>query len=187
MKAHILATTAAIALMGVCGTASAQETDAMADAAATAAMPQATGYFAAPSTLPFHAPDFTQISEDDYIPSYEQAMAIHSAEIAAIKANPEAPTFGNTIVALEESGQMLGRINAVFFALTGSNTTDRLDDINTEMSPRLTAHYDAITLDPDLFARVKAVYDQREALIWVSKMRSCWKTPMKAWSMPVPC
>lgn len=164
MKAHILATTAAIALMGVCGTASAQETDAMADAAATAAMPQATGYFAAPSTLPFHAPDFTKISEDDYIPSYEQAMAIHSAEIAAIKANPEAPTFGNTIVALEESGQMLGRINAVFFALTGSNTTDRLDDINTEMSPRLTAHYDAITLDPDLFARVKTVYDQREAL-----------------------
>lgn len=164
MKAQILATTAAAALLGACTTMPGGETDTMADAAATTPMPQATGYFASESTLPFHAPDFTKISEDQYIPSYEQAMAIHSAEIAAIKNNSEAPTFENTIVALEKSGQMLGRINAVFYALTGSNTTDRLDEIDTEIGPKLTAHYDAITLDPELFARVKAVYDNRASM-----------------------
>jgi peptidyl-dipeptidase Dcp len=125
---------------------------------------EATGYFAQESTLPFHAPDFSKISEDDYLPAFEQAMAIHTAEIAEIRDNPAPPTFDNTIVALERSGQMLGRVGAVFFALTGSNTTDRLDEIQTEISPRLTAHYDAITLDPVLFARVKAVYDNRAAM-----------------------
>ncbi|MEC8772029.1 MAG: M3 family metallopeptidase, partial [Pseudomonadota bacterium] len=78
--------------------------------------------------------------------------------------NPAAPTFENTIVALEKSGRMLGRVARVFFALTGSNTTDRLDEINTEISPKLTAHGDSITLNPELFARVKAVYDNRAAM-----------------------
>ena len=164
MKAQILATTAAAALLGACSTIPAGDIETMADADVAVAVPEGTGYFAADSNLPFLAPDFTKIAEDDYLPAYEQAMAIHTAEVAAIKANPAAPTFENTIVALETSGKMLGRINTVFFALTGSNTTDRLDEINTEISPKLTAHYDAITLDPALFARVKAVYDNRAAM-----------------------
>lgn len=166
MKAHILATTAATALLAACSTTPGGEMDPLADAEveSTVTIPEGTGYFATDSTLPFLAPDFTQISEDDYIPAFEQGMAIHKAEVEAIKANPAAPTFENTIVALEKSGRMLGRVARVFFALTGSNTTDRLDEINTEISPKLTAHGDSITLDPVLFARVKAVYDNRAAM-----------------------
>ncbi|MCB2089324.1 MAG: M3 family metallopeptidase [Sphingomonadaceae bacterium] len=136
-------------------------------ASATAALPEvpeATGYFAQASDLPFHAPDFTQIKDEDYKPAFEQAMAIHDAEIARIRDNPEAPTFDNTIVALETSGKMLGRVAAVFFALTGSNTNDTLDAVDAEMGPKLSQHFDAITLDPVLFARVKAVYDMRDSL-----------------------
>jgi peptidyl-dipeptidase Dcp len=132
--------------------------------AAAPAIPQGTGYFASDSTLPFHAPDFTKISEDDYIPAFEQGMAIQKAEVAAIIANPEPPTLENTIVALEKSGRMLGRVARVFYALTGANTTDRLDAIDTEISPKLSAHQDSITLNPELFARVQAVYDNRAAL-----------------------
>ncbi|MBX7526620.1 M3 family metallopeptidase [Qipengyuania vesicularis] len=166
MKAHILATTAAAALLSACTTAPGGEMDPIADAdvAADVAIPEGTGYFASDSTLPFKTPDFNAISEDDYLPAFEQGMAIHKAEIEAIKANPAAPTFENTIVAMEKSGRMLGRVARVFFALTGSNTTDRLDEINTEISPKLTAHNDSITLDPELFARVKAVYDNRAAM-----------------------
>ena len=166
MKAHILATTAAAALLSACTTAPGGEMDPIADAAVDAgiSIPKGTGYFASDSDLPFQAPNFDAISEDDYVPAFEQAMRIHKAEIEAIKANPAAPNFSNTIVALEKSGRMLGRVSRVFFALTGTNTTDRLDEINTEISPKLTAHGDSITLDPVLFQRVKAVYDNRAAM-----------------------
>lgn len=165
MKARILApilSTVCAAALAVPAGAQAQGTAMNAPAPATA--PAATGPFAAPSTLPFQAPDFTKISEDDYLPAFEQGMAIERAEVDAIIANPEAPTFANTIVALETSGQMLARVQRVFYALTGAATTDRLDAINKEVSPRLAGHSDAINLDPRLFARVKAVYDNRAAL-----------------------
>ncbi|MFN4020551.1 MAG: M3 family metallopeptidase [Erythrobacter sp.] len=161
--APVLSTVSAAALViGLC----AVPAPALAQsAAATApAIPEGTGYFASYSTLPFLAPDFTKISEDDYIPAFEQGMAIQKAEVAAIIANPEAPSFANTIVALEKAGRMLGRVTRVFYALTGANTTDRLDAIDTEISPKLSAHQDSINLDPALFARVKAVYDNRAAL-----------------------
>ena len=164
MKAHILATTAAAALLSACSTIPGADMETATDAGVSSAIPEATGYFAADSTLPMHAPDFTKIAEDDYIPAFEQGMAIHKAEIEAIKANPEAPNFENTIVALEKSGRMLGRVATVFYALTGANTTDRLDAIDTEIGPKLTAHSDSISLDPVLFARVKAVYDNRAAM-----------------------
>ena len=166
MKAHILATTAAAALLSACTTTPGGTMDTMADASVdtTVSIPEGTGYFASDSTLPFQTPDFSAVSEDDYLPAFEQGMAIQKAEIEAIKANPAAPTFENTIVALEKSGRMLGRVGRVFFALTGSNTNDRLDEINTEISPKLTAHGDSITLDPELFQRVKAVYDNRAAM-----------------------
>ena len=127
-------------------------------------IPQGTGIFAQASTLPFHAPDFTRIKDSDYQPAIEQGIAIKLAEVAAIANNPEAPTFDNTIVALEKSGQMLSRANAVFSSLTAANTNDTLDAIDTATAPKLAAMRDAITLDPKLFARVKTLYDNRASL-----------------------
>ena len=121
-------------------------------------------YFASDSTLPFKAPDFTKISEGAYLPAFEQGMEAHQAEVQAIIDNEEAPTFENTIVELEKSGRMLGRVARVFFQLTGTNTTERLDEINTEISPKLADHNTSISLNPALFDRVKAVYDQRDTL-----------------------
>jgi peptidyl-dipeptidase Dcp len=165
MKAHILATTAIAFALAGCSTMQEGDVQSAADTpTATADIPEGTGYFAQPSSLPFHAPDFTKISEDDYMPAFEQGMAIQQAEVQAIIDNPEPPTFENTIVALEKSGRMLGRVATVFFALTGSNTTERLDAINKEISPRLSAHSDSITLNPALFAKVKAVYDNRASM-----------------------
>lgn len=165
--AHILARTAPIALaaalIGGCSTIAGEEMP-VPGATATATIPAGTGYFASDSSLPFLAPDFTRISESDYIPAMQQGMAIQTAEVQAIIDNPAAPTFDNTIVALEKSGRMLGRVLRVFYTLTGAATTDGLDAIDTEMGPKLSAHGDSITLNPALFARVKAVYDQRASL-----------------------
>ena len=160
MKARILATTAIAALSIAAATGS----PAMAQTSQTEEAAMAAAYFANDSTLPFNTPDFDAISEDAYVPAFETGMAIQKGEIDRIINNPEAPTFENTIVALEKSGRMLGRVARVFFALTGSNSTDRLDEINTMISPKLTAHGDSITLNPELFERVKAVYDNRASM-----------------------
>jgi peptidyl-dipeptidase Dcp len=162
--APVLSTVSAAALVISLGAAAQPALAQNAAATAAPAIPQGTGYFASDSKLPCLAPDFTKISEDDYIPAFEQGMAIQKAEVAAIIANPAKPTFANTIVALETSGRMLGRVGRVFYALTGANTTERLDAIDTEISPKLSAHSDSITLNPALFACVQAVYDARESL-----------------------
>jgi peptidyl-dipeptidase Dcp len=163
MKAQLLAAAAVLPLLAGCATMNDPIAMAAAEPAA-AAIPEGTGYFAAKSTLPLHAPDFTKIADTDYAPAFEQAMDIHNAEIAAIVNNSAAPTFDNTIVALETSGRMLGRVAVVFYALTGANTNDTLQAVDTDISPKLSAHSDAITLNPALFARVKAVYDNRAAM-----------------------
>lgn len=155
-----------IALLASCSTISDATPTSVPVVAQTSesALPVGTGYFASDSSLPFKAPDFTKISDDDYVPAFEQGMAIHKAEVQAIIDNPAAPTFENTIVALEKSGRMLSRTARVFYMLAGANTTDRIDAINREISPKLSAHSSSITLDPKLFARVKAVYDKRASL-----------------------
>jgi peptidyl-dipeptidase Dcp len=127
-------------------------------------IPQGTGIFAQPSTLPFQAPDFTKIKDSDYLPAIEQGITIQLAEVAAIANNPEAPTFENTIVALEKSGTMLSRVYSVFSALTSANTNDTLDAVDTATAPKLAAMRDAIVLDPKLFGRVKTLYDNRASL-----------------------
>ena len=131
---------------------------------AFAQVPAGTGVFAIASTLPFHAPDFRQIHDADFQPAIEQGIAIRQAEVRAISDSSEAPTFVNTIEALERSGQMLDRVTAVFGALTAANTNDKLDAIDTATSPKLAALRDAIDLDPKLFARVKSLYDRRAGL-----------------------
>jgi peptidyl-dipeptidase Dcp len=152
--------------------------------AAAVTVPQATGVFAEVSPLPFQTVDFGRIQDSDYGPAFEQAMAIQRAEIAAITANPDAPTFDNTIVALERTGRMLERVSIAFSTETGSNTNDVLDAIDAEMSPKLSAHFDSIALDPALFARVKAVYNNRAAMSMTSEdawlLENTWKDMVHA-------
>ena len=113
---------------------------------------------------PFDVQPFDRIDEAHFVPAFEKGMEDQNAEIAAIIDNPEAPTFDNTIAALDRSGELLEEVSRVFFALSGSNTNDGLQEIQQEISPRLAAHRDEIQLNPGLFARVKAVYDERETL-----------------------
>ncbi|MEA3062777.1 MAG: peptidyl-dipeptidase Dcp [Sphingomonadales bacterium] len=120
--------------------------------------------FAVASTLPFQAPRFDLIKDSDYQPGYEQGMAIQRAEMQRIASNPAAPTFDNTVVAMERSGRMLERVGLAFSGVVGANTNPVLDKVQEVEAPRLAAHQDAIYLDPKLFARVKALYDQRARL-----------------------
>ena len=133
---------------------------------APAAVPAApySGPFAARSILPFEAPDFAHIQDSDYRPAIEAGIAAQKAEIAAIASNPEAPSFANTIEAMERSGQLLNRAQLVFSALVSANTNDTLDAVDTATSPELSALADSITLNPALFARVKALHDHEDSL-----------------------
>lgn len=115
--------------------------------------------FAQRSALYLQAPDFNRIHARDLAEGLEEGMRLQLEEVKAITANAAAPTFENTIVALEESGQQLTRTTRVFFNLVSSNTNDSLQAINKDISPKLAAHSDAINMDPELFARVKAIYD----------------------------
>ena len=120
--------------------------------------------FFAPSSLPFQAPDFNRIKDADYQPAIEAGMQQQIAEVEAIANDPAAPTFDNTIVAMERTGQLLTRVAKVFFNLTQSNTNDTFQKIEAEEAPKLASHQDAIYLNPKLFARVKAIYDTRDSL-----------------------
>lgn len=113
------------------------------------------------SPLPFHLPPFDQIKDADFAPAFEAGMAEQRKEIDAIAHAPAPPTFDNTIVAMERSGRTLTRVSKAFFNLNASNTDDAMEKVESEMAPRLSAHQDAIALDPALFARVDAVYKQR--------------------------
>jgi peptidyl-dipeptidase Dcp len=120
--------------------------------------------FYAPSTLPFEAPPFDRIKDEDFQPAIEAGMAQQRAEIQAIADNPEAPTFANTFVALEKSGQLLDRVTAVFEGVTGANTNPTLQKVKTIEAPKLAAHEDFIFLNTKLFARVATIYKQRASL-----------------------
>jgi peptidyl-dipeptidase Dcp len=123
-----------------------------------------TNPFAQPSPLPFQAPPFDKIKDSDYQPAIEEGMRQHLAEVDLIANNPDAPTFANTIEALERSGIMLGRVQSVFSGMVSSNTNPTIQKVQSEEAPRLAAHGDAIYLEAKLFARVKVVYDERATL-----------------------
>ncbi|MDR2872523.1 MAG: M3 family metallopeptidase [Xanthomonadaceae bacterium] len=116
------------------------------------------------STLPFGAPEFDKFKDTDYQPAIEEGMKRHLAEIRTIADSDEAPTFANTIEALERSGELLTRASQVFYMLTSANTNDTLQAAETALAPKQAAHRDEIYLDPKLFERVEAVYEQRDAL-----------------------
>ena len=111
---------------------------------------------------PFGVPPFEQIMPEHYLPAFMQAMTEQKAEIEAIVKNNEPATFENTIAALDQSGNLLNKVSSVFFCQTNANTNDALQTINTEVSPLLSQHSDDINMNPELFARVKSVYDNRE-------------------------
>lgn len=121
-----------------------------------------TSPFATESTLPFHAPRFDLIEDADYGPALEQGMAEQIAEIDRIANNPAAPTFDNTLVAMERSGRMLDRVTQTFFGVVQANTDDVLADVQKTEAPKLAQHLDAIYLNPKLFARVQAIYAARD-------------------------
>jgi len=133
---------------------------------ATAADPKIgpSNPFYAPSTLPFHAPPFNKIKDEDYQPAIEAGMAEELAEIGAIADNPAAPTFQNTLVAMQKTGQLLRRAMAAFGAMSGANTNPLIQQVQTDEAPKLAAHSDAIYLNANFFERVAAVYKRRESL-----------------------
>src|SRR6267143_204009 len=120
--------------------------------------------FYAPSTLPFHAPPFDKIKDEDYQPAIEAGMAEQLSEIQAIADNPAAATFDNTMVAMEKAGQLFQRAMAAFRVVAGANTNPALQKVRTEEAPKLAAHRDAIYLNAKLFARVASLYQQRATL-----------------------
>jgi peptidyl-dipeptidase Dcp len=124
----------------------------------------ASNPFLKPSPLPFQAPQFNLIKDSDFEPAIDEGMQRQLAEIEKIANNPAPPTFENTIVAMEKTGQMLNRVEQVFQALNSANTNPTLQNIDKIEAPRLAAHQDAIYLNSKLFDRVEAVYAQRERL-----------------------
>ena len=120
--------------------------------------------FSQPSDLLFGAPHFDRIHNEDYAPAIEEGMRQHLEEVDAIANQTAAPTFENTIVALERSGALLTRVLKTFGGVTSANTNDTLQAVQTEESPKLAAHSDAIFLNDKLFQRVRAIYDHRVQL-----------------------
>ncbi len=120
--------------------------------------------FAEPSPLFDQAPPFDRIHDADYQPALEEGMKRHLAEIGAIASDTSAPSFDNTILAMERSGALLHRVNKVFTAITSANTDDTLQRVQEEEAPRLAAHNDAIFLNDTLFRRIKSIYARREKL-----------------------
>jgi peptidyl-dipeptidase Dcp len=116
------------------------------------------------SALPYQFPPFDKIRNEHFQPAIEQGMAEQLKEVEQIAANGEDPTFENTIVALERTGQLLERAASVFFNLEGTHTNPEMQRIDKELSPKLAAHRDAILLDGRLFARVEGLYTQRNKL-----------------------
>jgi peptidyl-dipeptidase Dcp len=129
----------------------------------TTPTPEDNPFFRA-STLPYRLPPFALIRMEHYRPAFDQGMAEQLAQIAEITGNPEAPTFENTLVALERTGALLKRVARVFFNQSSADTNEEFQQIEAEVSPRLAAHHDAIHLDDALFGRIKALYDARESL-----------------------
>ncbi|SFM76395.1 M3 family metallopeptidase [Rugamonas rubra] len=152
-RSHLMFSAAAVA--AVCSASAFAE---------PASLLAASNPFAKASTLPFQFPAFDRIKNEDYAPAYAEGMRQQAAEVEAIANNPKAATFDNTIVAMERSGQLLGRVGSVFGNLSGANTNDVLEALDRDLSPKLAAHSDAIRLNGKLYARIKSLYERRAKL-----------------------
>jgi peptidyl-dipeptidase Dcp len=184
MKTQLYLSSAAIAIaLAACApaedTAAPAETETATETAeatapaaeTTEASAEATNPLLVEWTTPHGAPPFDLIEEAHFLPAFEVALASHAAEIEAIASNPEAPTFENTMLAMENSGSDLGRVSRVFFNLTSSATNDEIRAIQREMSPRLAAHSASITLNADLFARIDTLFNSLDELDLTAQQR----------------
>ena len=115
-------------------------------------------------STPFEVPPFDRIADDDFAPAVEDALARHRQEIDAIATSDTAPDFANTIEALEAAGRDLGKVLGVFFNVAGADSNPAREALQREFSPKLAAHYAEISANKALFARVAAIWDQRDAL-----------------------
>jgi peptidyl-dipeptidase Dcp len=113
---------------------------------------------------PFNAPPFDQIEMEHYLPAFKEAIQVHQSEVDAIVSSTEAPTFENTIVAYDNSGELLGKISPIFSGLNSANTNDEMQALAREVTPMLTAHRNEIRFNQGLFKKIKAVYDNKENL-----------------------
>ncbi|MGY0798739.1 M3 family metallopeptidase [Lysobacter sp. A286] len=165
---HPLALALAIALtasLSACAQSEAAKGDAaQSESKADTAVTDASNPFFTESDLPLHYPRFDKIDDADFGPGFDRGMAEHLKQIEAIASNNEAPTFDNTIIALEKSGDILQRTATAFFSLVGVDTNDARKAIQAEYAPKLSAHRDAISLNPELFARVQKLYETRDSL-----------------------
>ncbi len=139
-------------------------TNSPATTTAETAMPVTENPFFSVSSLDLQFPRFDLIRNEHYMPAFERGMTEQLAEIDTIAKQTEAPTFTNTMLPLERSGQLLNRVSTVFFALSSAHTNDEMQAIEVEISPKLSEHSDAILLNGALFARVEALFQQREKL-----------------------
>ena len=166
MNVRLIAATAPLALAGAglagCSTMPSESETALSAMPANAPASDYDGIFAEPSPLPYHAPDFTRIKDSDWQPAIEAGIAQKKAQMRMIAMQRSAPTFENTLVAMERAGQLYDRAYNVFSQLTSANTNETLDAVDTAISPQIAAMNDAIYLDDALFARVKAVHDSPE-------------------------
>src|SRR4051795_1399099 len=154
---------ASAALMVATTTQPALAAAARAKPEASATLP-ASNPFARPSTLPFGTPDFSKIKDSDYLPALLAGMAQQKAEVTAIANQKAAPTFENTVEAMERSGLLLERANLAFNAVNGANTNDTLQATDTKTAPLFAAHNDFIYLNAKLFQRFKYLHDHQTEL-----------------------
>jgi len=120
--------------------------------------------FAESSTLPFEAPDFNRIDVSHYMPAFTEGMRIQLKEIEEIALNTAVPDFENTIVAMEQSGELLTRVQLVFFNMTSAHTNEDIQKIQSELAPKLAAHSDDINLNRALFDRIDFLFNNKEDL-----------------------
>lgn len=113
---------------------------------------------------PFETPPFDKINEEHYLPAFYDAMKLHNAEIDAIVNSTDALTFENTIVELDNSGEMLKRVSRVFGAMNGAMNTDKIQEIAKEIYPKLSAHYDNINMNDALFKKIKTLFEMKDEL-----------------------
>ena len=121
-------------------------------------------FFESEWTTPYGVPPFDRIKFEHYKPAFEQGMSLHNEEIARIVESSEEPTFENTILAFDNSGQMLSRVATVFGMLEAAETNEQMQDLSAEIMPQLAAHSDSFLMNEKLFDKVKSVYERREAL-----------------------
>ena len=144
--------------------------------------------FLSPYKTPFQTPPFDRIQIGHYLPAVQEGIKRQQAEIDAIVANPKAPTFENTIVALDMSGHLARRCERRLLLAAERGNQPPMQDLANELAPLLSAHSDNISLNGKLFARVKAVYDQRAKLKLDCRCSAtCWRTPTAVSCAAAPC